>query len=87
MSKKVAPTPIQKVMIALLAVAAVAVGLFAVPEIAGVISPAAEDTFSEWVFDLPLPAVLAISTVFALVGAVAVWAAGHFLEGWKRRRR
>lgn len=80
------PTGIQKVMIALLGVAALSIGMFALPEIAGIFSPELEDTFSEWVWDLPLVAVLVISSVFASVGAIAIWAAGHFLEGWQRRK-
>lgn len=61
--------------------------LFLVPEAIGITSPAEEDTLSEVVFDWPLWATLLTSALFALFGGLAVWAAGHFIEGWIRRRK
>lgn len=74
-------------MIALLTIALAAIVAFAVPEVAGIISPGAEDTFSEWVWDLPLWAVLSISLVFSVVAVIAAWAGVHFIEGYVTRRR
>lgn len=81
-----APTPAQKLMIALIAGAFLFLLAFLIPEFVGVFDPAPEDTLSEWVFDLPLPAVLGIAGLFVLTGVVFVWAGGHFVEGWNRRR-
>ena len=73
-------------MAACIGVAFLAFFVFLIPEIIGVISPAAEDTFSEWVFDLPIGWILVISVLFAVAGLALIWAAGHFIEGWRRRR-
>lgn len=81
------PTPVQRIMIALMAVAFIALMLWLVPELIGVFDPATEDTFSEWVFDLSFGPVLSISVLFIFTGVAFVWAGGHFLEGYKRRRR
>lgn len=80
------PTRIQKVMIVLMGIAVGALLVWAVPEVMGVVSAAAEDTYSEWVWDLPFPAVLAIAGLHGLAGILFVWSAGHFIEGWRRRR-
>lgn len=81
------PTKVQKVMIALMAVAFGALGLWLIPELIGVFSPAVEDTYSEWVFDLPPVWVLAIAGLHGVAGVVLVWSAGHFIEGYSRRRK
>lgn len=80
------PTRPQKIMIGLMAGVFALLGLWLIPELIGVISPEVEDTFSEWVWDLPWPAVLGISGLFGLTGAVFVWSAGHFIEGYRRRK-
>lgn len=80
------PTPPQVLMIVLLSISVLFFGLWLIPEVIGVIDPATEDTFSEWVWDLPFPFVLFISTVSLFIGVLAVWAAGHFVEGWYRRK-
>jgi len=80
------PTRAQWAMIAALAVAFVALVGFAVIEFVGVFNPAGEDTFSEWVFDAPTWIRIAVTAIFLPVGAVAIWAVGHFWEGWGRRR-
>lgn len=74
-------------MIACIATAFLALAVFVVPEVVGIINPASEDTFSEWVWDLRLPGVIAISAVFMVVAIIAAWAAVHFIEGWVERRR
>ena len=80
------PTRVQWVMIALMAIAFAALLLWVVPEVLGIASPEAEDTFSEWVWDLPLPAVVLIALLFGIAGVLFVWSAGHFIEGYRRRR-
>lgn len=84
--RQVKPTRVQKVMIALMSGAIGLLALWLIPELAGVLSPEAEDTFSEWVWDLPLAAVIAISLLFVVIGVTFTWAAGHFIEGWRARR-
>lgn len=74
-------------MIVLMGLAFFFLAVWAVPEIIGIVSPAAEDTFSEWVFDLPWYGVLAVSGLFLIAGVLFVWSAGHFIEGFRRRKR
>ena len=74
-------------MIVCVAVIVFALIAFAVIELSGVFDPAGEDTFSEWVFDLPLGWVLTIAGLSVVVGVVVVWSGGHYLEGWARRRK
>lgn len=81
------PTRKQTGMIATLAVALAALLGFALIEIGGIVSLEGEDTFSEWVWDLNLGWVIAISVVFAVVAIIAAWAAIHFIEGYVARRR
>lgn len=81
------PTRIQKVMIVLMAIAFAALGLWAVPEVLGVLSETAEDTYSEWVWDLDLWAVIGIAALHGIAGVLMVWSAGHFIEGYARRRK
>lgn len=81
------PTEVQKWMIGLMGCALLFFGAWLVPETVGVLSSGSEDTFSEWVWDLPLWAVLTASAISGLIGFLAVWAAGHFIEGWARRRK
>lgn len=80
------PTKVQKLMIALMGVATGALLMWAVPEVMGAVSPAAEDTYSEWVWDLPLGAIWALVSFHVVAGILFIWSAGHFLEGYKRRR-
>ena len=86
MTKQRKPTRVQKAMIFLMALAFTALLLWAIPELIGVVSPAAEDTYSEWVWDLPLWAVLVIAGLHAVAGLLFVWSAGHFIEGYRRRK-
>lgn len=81
------PTRVQMVMIALMGVAFGALGLWLIPELIGVFSSGTEDTYSEWVFDLDLWAVLGIGSLHAVAGVAFIWSAGHFIEGYARRRR
>ena len=81
------PTTVQWVMIGALSAAFVSIAVFVVPEVVGILSSSSEDTFSEWVWDLELPGVIAISLVFAVVAIIAAWASVHFIEGWVARRR
>ena len=80
------PTKSQWVMIIALALAAVFLVAFAIVEFIGVFNPAGEDTFSEWVFDAPSWVRWVITVIFLPVGAAAIWAVGHFWEGWGRRK-
>ena len=79
-------TKVQKVMAALMTGVFLLLAVWLVPELAGVISPEAEDTYSEIIFDLPWLAVLAVSGLHLVAGVVFVWSAGHFIEGYRRRR-
>ncbi len=79
-------TPIQKTMIGLMAVAFLSLGLWLIPEVRGIFSKQPEDTYSEWVWDLPLWAMLAIAAFHLVAGVLFVWSAGHFIEGWQARR-
>lgn len=81
------PTRTQVVMIVLMATAFLALTIWAIPELVGVLSPESEDTYSEWVWDLPLWAVLTIATLHVIAGVLLVWSAGHFLEGYSARRK
>jgi len=74
-------------MIALMAVVFALLFIWLIPETIGLFDPATEDTFSEWVFDLALFPVVVISVLFIITGGTFLWAGGHFLEGYKRRRR
>lgn len=74
-------------MIALMVVVYGALSLWLYPEIIGIISPAAEDTFSEWVWDAPAVAFWFITIFHFLAGAAFLWSAGHFVEGRIRRRK
>ncbi len=79
-------TPPQRVMAGLMAVAFGSLLLWLIPEIRGVFSARSEDTYSEWVWDLPLWATLTIAGFHLVAGVLFVWSAGHFLEGWWARR-
>ncbi len=81
------PTRVQLIMIILMGIAFGALLVFLVPELIGVVNSTGEDTYSEWVWDLPLPAVISIAVLHGLAGVAFVWSAGHFIEGWSRRRR
>lgn len=81
------PTPVQRKMIALMFVAYAALTVWLYPEIVGIISPAAEDTFSEWVWDTPGWVFWSIVVFHAAAGVAFVWSSGHFIEGRIRRRR
>ena len=80
------PTTVQTVMIVCMGVAFGALFIWLVPELLGAFSPAAEDTYSEWVWDQPLWQVLTIASLHMVAGIAFIWSAGHFIEGWKRRR-
>lgn len=81
------PTRVQWVMIGLMAVVYLGLLVWVYPEILGVISQAAEDTYSEWVWDAPAWAFWTVTIFHAVAGFVFVWSAGHFIEGRRRRRR
>lgn len=74
-------------MIALMGVAVAALIGWSIPELVGAFGRCVECTYSEWVWDLPLWAVLVISAVQLVVGFLAVGSVWHYLEGWVRRRR
>ncbi len=83
--RKLATKP-QKWMIWSMIAAYVALLTFLVVEVIGVTSAQPEDTLSEWVWDLPFPAVVSIALLFFLTGLAFIWAGGHFIEGYGRRR-
>lgn len=82
-----APTKVQRIMIALMVVVYVALTIWLYPEVLGILSPALEDTFSEWVFDTSGWIFWSITVFHFLAGAVFLWSAGHFIEGRIRRRK
>ncbi len=79
-------TKAQRWMIGAMALAYVGLSTFLVIEVAGIFSSRGEDTLSEWVWDLSFGAVVGIALLFFLTGAIFIWAGGHFLEGYGRRR-
>lgn len=81
------PTKTQRVMIALMGIAFAALLAWTVPELIGVFSPAAEDTYSEWVWDLPFLGMLAITLLQGIAGVLLIGSGWHYIEGWSRRRR
>jgi hypothetical protein len=79
-------TPVQRFMAILMGIALAALLIWSIPELIGAFSAASEDTWSEWVWDQDLWVVLTIAGVSVLAGGLLIWSAGHFLEGYKRRR-
>ena len=73
-------------MITYMAVAFFSLFLWLIPEVQGILSKKPEDTYSEWVWDLPLWATLGIAALHLVAGILFVWSAGHFIEGWNARR-
>lgn len=73
-------------MIVLMIPVWVSLFLWLIPEVRGIVDPAAEDTYSEWVWDLPLWAMLTIAALHLVAGVLFVWSAGHFIEGFSARR-
>jgi hypothetical protein len=58
-----------------------------IPEIAGILSPELEDTFSEWAWDLHGAWVATLSGLSLILGAVMIWFSIHLWEGWVERRK
>ena len=77
----------QWVMVILMAVFWASALFWAYPEMLGVLSDATEDTYSEWVWDLPFWATAGITLLHVIGGVLLLGSAWHFLEGWGRRRR
>lgn len=86
MARQRKPTKVQGLMIGLMAVAWASLSLWMIPEVRGIFDPAQEDTYSEWVWDLPLWATLGIAAFHVVAGVLFVWSGGHFIEGWWARR-
>jgi len=80
-------TRAQWIMIVLMGIAFAALIGWLVVELSGIFGGTAESTFSEWVFDLHISAVIAVALLFVVTGILFVWSAGHFIEGYARRRR
>lgn len=74
-------------MIGLMASSILLLLIWSAVELVGVFSDASEDTYSEWVFDLPLWGVLIIVGLHLIWGFLLIGSAWHFLEGWGRRRK
>lgn len=87
MKFRVSPTKKQIPMVILMAIVWISLFLWVIPEIFGVISPEFEDTYSEWVWDLPIWGLLVIVFLHVVAGILLLWSAGHFVEGYVRRRR
>lgn len=82
---QVKPTKVQGLMIGLMMLAYTALLIFTVPEVKGILAGGQEDTYSEWVWDLPTWAVLTIAVIHLIAGIALVWSSGHFIEGMIRR--
>ena len=80
------PTKSQWLMIGFMVTAFTSLFLWLIPEVRGIISKEPEDTYSEWVWDLPLWGMLAIAALHLVAGVLFVWSSGHFIEGWQARR-
>lgn len=80
------PTFVQVAMIALMVIALAALIGWSIPELAGVFSEEVEDTYSEWVWDLPVAGLAAVCLLHLIVAGLAGWSVWHFIEGWLRRR-
>lgn len=77
--RQVAPTRSQKIMLFFMSMILAGLIGFTIVEVRGILSPLPEDTFSEWVFDLPTWAILVIDVPFVAVAVIAGWASIHFL--------
>lgn len=86
MMKQRKATGVQNLMIGLMLIVWGSLFMWVVPEVRGIFNPADEDTYSEWVWDLPLWAVLTIAGLHLIAGVLFVWSAGHFIEGYMGRR-
>lgn len=84
--KQRAATPVQRVMVFLMLFAYGTLAVWLVPEVRGILSPAREDTYSEWVWDLPGWTTVSIAVLHLLIGVLFVWSSIHFIEGWLARR-
>ena len=84
---RVKPTKTQAFMVGLMVIAFSAMLLWVVPEMVGVFSPAAEDTYSEFIWDLPFWAVVVVVLLQCAAGLLLIGSSWHFLEGYGRRRR
>ena len=82
-----APTKVQALMVGLMVIALTALLAWVVPELIGVFSENAEDTYSEWVWDLPFWGVATIVVLQCIAGLLLIGSSWHFLEGYGRRRR
>ena len=88
MKFKVAPAnKAQWVMVILMTIFWVSALVWVVPELIGVFSEAAEDTYSEVIWDLPIWAMLTVTGLHILGGVLLLGSAWHFVEGYGRRRR
>lgn len=81
------PTPAQWVMIVCAAVILVALIVFGIWEIRGIVDPTLEDTFSEWVWDLDLWVLVPMTGISLILAIVFGWFTIHIWEGYVRRRR
>lgn len=84
--RQVKATPVQALMATLMGVAYLALFIFTIPELKGIFQgDGGEDTYSEWVWDLPAWAVYTIAAIHLVAGVALVWSSGHFIEGMLRR--
>lgn len=81
------PTPAQWVMIICIAVILVALIIFGIWEINGILSGIPEQTFSEWVWDLEVWALIPFTAVSMVLTIVLGWFTLHIWEGYISRRR
>lgn len=79
-------TKAQALMVWLMGVAIAALLGFGVVEMMGVVDAAPEDTYTEWIADLPAAVIVGVTIVHVVAGILFIWSAGHFWEWYGRRR-
>ena len=77
--RQVAPTRPQKWMIFFMLLIIVGLAGFVFWEVKGIIDPALEDTWSEFVFDWPIWANVTLGIVSIVVAVFAAWSAVHYI--------
>lgn len=87
MRYQVEPTLAQRVMIVCAGIILVALIVFGWWEVRGILSGVAEQTFSEWVWDLDLWVLIPLTVVSFVLAITFGWFTIHIWEGYVRRRR
>lgn len=87
MKYQVEPTLAQRVMIVCAVIILIALIIFGVWEVRGILSGIPEQTFSEWVWDLSLWVLVPLTTISLILAIVFGWFTIHVWEGYVTRRR